>query len=98
MRPPRNDHVLQAYLVGLGQFGIFRMKDYSIARIGSEYVVLAGEQRVLKLASRRKAAKLVVDAAELLSEQSHPAPDQGRAADQSPVNSAKFLDDFGRFP
>ncbi|MBR1124047.1 hypothetical protein JQ628_21135 [Bradyrhizobium lablabi] len=49
------------------------MKNYSIAKIGSEYVVLAGDKHVLKVASRRKAAKLVVDAAELLSEQSAPA-------------------------
>jgi hypothetical protein len=74
------------------------MKDYSIARIGSEYVVLAGEQRVLKVASRRKAVKLVVDAAELLSEQSLPMPTQGNLANQSPVIDAKFLDDSGRFP
>ena len=62
------------------------MKNYSIARIDSEYVVLADEQRVLKVASRRKAAKLVVDAAELLSEQSLPKPEQGSMAHQSPVN------------
>jgi hypothetical protein len=74
------------------------MNTYSIARIGSEYVVLADEQRVLKVASRRKAAKLVVDAAELLSEQSLPRSEQGTVADQSPVKGAKFLDDSGRFP
>jgi hypothetical protein len=42
------------------------MKDYSIVRIGNEYVVQAGEKSVLKVASRRRAAKLVTDAAELL--------------------------------
>ena len=63
------------------------MKNYSIAKIGSEYVVLADEQRVLKVASRRKAAKLVVDAAELLSEQSLPRSEQISMADQSPVNA-----------
>jgi hypothetical protein len=61
------------------------MKTYSIARIGSEYVVLADERRILKVASRRKAAKLIVDAAELLSEQSAPAAPEERAAHQSPV-------------
>ena len=81
-----------------GAGGDFKMNTYSIARIGSEYVVLADEQRILKVASRRKAAKLVVDAAELLSEQSVPRPAQRRVADQSPVNGAKFLDDSGRFP
>ena len=42
------------------------MKIYSIVRIGDEYVVRAGEKSVLKVASRRRAAQLVTDAAELL--------------------------------
>ena len=42
------------------------MKDYSTVRIGNEYVVQAGEKSVLKIGSRRRAAKLVTDAAELL--------------------------------
>jgi hypothetical protein len=48
------------------------MKNYSIVRIGNEYVVQANEKSVLKFASRRKAAKLVTDAAELLDSQSAP--------------------------
>jgi hypothetical protein len=48
------------------------MKNYSIVRIGNEYVVQADEKSVLKVASRRKAARLVTDAAELLDSQ--PAP------------------------
>jgi hypothetical protein len=48
------------------------MKNYSIVRIGNEYVVQAGEKSVLKVASRRRAARLVTDAAELLDSQ--PAP------------------------
>jgi hypothetical protein len=53
------------------------MKNYSIVRIGNEYVVQADEQSVLKLASRRRAARLVTDAAELLDLQQAPplAPD-----------------------
>ena len=43
------------------------MKNYSIVRIGHEYVVQAGEKSILKVASRRKAAQLVTSAAELLS-------------------------------
>ena len=74
------------------------MNTYSIARIGSEYVVLADERRILRVASRRKAAKLIVDAAELLSEQSAPASAQDHPSHQSPVKGAKFLDDSGRFP
>jgi hypothetical protein len=48
------------------------MKNYSIVRIGNEYVVQADEKSVLKVASRRRAARLVTDAAELL--ESQPAP------------------------
>ena len=51
------------------------MKKYSIVRIGSEYVVQAGETSILKVSSRREAAKLVTDAAELL--QQGPAPAAG---------------------
>ena len=46
------------------------MKNYSIVRIGHEYIVQADEQSVLKVASRRRAAKLVSVATELLD--SHP--------------------------
>jgi hypothetical protein len=42
------------------------MKNYSILRIGNEYIVQADDKSVLKVASRRKAAQLVTDAAELL--------------------------------
>ena len=50
------------------------MKNYSIVRIGNEYVVQAGDQSVLKVASRRRAAQLVTNAAELLdSEPALPA-------------------------
>jgi hypothetical protein len=52
----------------------FPMKKYSIVRIGSEYVVQAGKTSILKVSSRREAAKLV-DAAELL--QQEPALDAG---------------------
>jgi len=45
------------------------MKKYSIVRIGDEYVVRAGDNSVLKIASRRRAAQLVSDAAELLDSQ-----------------------------
>ena len=45
------------------------MKNYSIVRIGDEYVVQADEKSILKVASRRRAAKLVTDAAELLDSQ-----------------------------
>ena len=44
------------------------MKTYSIVRIGNEYIVQFNEQSILKIASRRMAAKLVHDAAELLDQ------------------------------
>jgi len=46
----------------------FQMKKYSIVRVGSEYVVQAGETSILKVSSRREAAKLVTDAAGLLQQ------------------------------
>jgi hypothetical protein len=49
------------------------MKNYSIVRIGNEYVVRADEKSILKIASRRRAARLVTDAEELLDSQ--PLPD-----------------------
>ena len=48
------------------------MKIYSIVRIGNEYVVQAGEKSILKVASRRRAARLVSEAAELLQSQAGP--------------------------
>ena len=48
------------------------MNNYSIVRDGNEYVVRAGEKSVLKISSRRRAAKLISDAVELLEQQ--PAP------------------------
>ena len=53
------------------------MKNYSIVRIGNEYVVQANEKSVLKISSRRKAARLVTDAAELLEQQSAPPVGDG---------------------
>jgi len=51
------------------------MKNYSIVRVGNEYVVQVGETRILKVASRRQAARLVTDAAVLLEQV--PAPSAG---------------------
>jgi hypothetical protein len=56
------------------------MKNYSIVRIGNEYVVRAGEKSLLKIASRRRAERLITDAAELLDSQAVPKlPRQVRA-------------------
>jgi hypothetical protein len=51
------------------------MKSYSIVRIGDDYVVRADDKSILKVASRRRAAQLVTDAAELLNAQPQPAGD-----------------------
>jgi hypothetical protein len=90
---PQNVAAIAEYLAW--QQGIFHMARYSIRKLGSEYVVLVDGQSILRFTSRRKAEKLVADAAELLSVQSAPAADE---PDQSPVKDAKFLDDEGRFP
>ena len=59
------------------------MKNYSIVRIGNEYVVQADEKSVLKIASRRRAARLVTDAAELLDSQPAAPLSAGVDADSS---------------
>jgi hypothetical protein len=45
------------------------VKNYSMVRIGDEYVVRADEKSILKVASRRRAARLMTEAAELLNPQ-----------------------------
>ena len=64
------------------------MARYSIRKQGGEYVVLADDQSILRFASRRKAAKLVADVAELLSVQSASPPGQKLDPDQSDVKGA----------
>jgi hypothetical protein len=61
------------------------MPRYSIRRLGCEYIVLAGDQGILRIASRRQAAKVVADAEELLSVQS----DLSEQPAQSPVRARK---------
>ena len=43
------------------------MNSYSIVRIGDDYIVRADDKNVLKVSSRRRAAQLVTEAAELLN-------------------------------
>jgi hypothetical protein len=50
------------------------MKNYSIVRIGDGYIVQADEKSILKITSRRRAAKLVTQAAGLLQAQSASQP------------------------
>ena len=58
------------------------MKKYSIVRVGNEYVVQADDKSIMKIASRRRAARTVTDAAELLER--HPAPELAPRADSEP--------------
>ncbi len=44
------------------------MKNYSIVQVGNDYVVRVGDGGILKVASRRRAVKLISDAAELLGQ------------------------------
>jgi hypothetical protein len=48
------------------------MSNYSIVRDGNEYVVRADDKSVLKISSRRRAAKLISDATELMKQQEPP--------------------------
>jgi hypothetical protein len=70
------------------------MKKYSIVRMGSEYVVQAGATSILKVSSRREAAKLVIDAAELL--QQEPAPVAGEHT--SIEREARVIPDPAKVP
>ena len=56
------------------------MNSYSIVRIGDDYIVRAEDKSILKIASRRRAARLVTDAAELLNAQPQPADEADAAA------------------
>jgi hypothetical protein len=69
------------------------MKNFSIVRIGDEYVVRAGDNSVLRIASRRRAAQLVTDAAELLSQPPRP-PD----AEPSMAGDSGIMPDPGVTP
>ncbi|MGY4477029.1 hypothetical protein [Bradyrhizobium sp. USDA 3364] len=45
------------------------MSDYSIVRVGNEYIVQAGDKSILKISSRRRAVKIMTLAADLLDQQ-----------------------------
>jgi hypothetical protein len=67
------------------------MNTYSIIRVGGAYVVRADEKSILKIASRRRAARLVSDAAELLDLQTVAA--LSRQADVEPSIARDSRDD-----
>ena len=74
------------------------MKNYSIVRIGNEYVVQANEKSVLKISSRRKAARLVTDAAELLDSQSPPLAPPDDSAETSNARDPGVIADPSKVP
>lgn len=74
------------------------MTRFSIRKLGSEYVIFADDQSILRTTSRRKAAKLVVVAEELLSVQLDEAPPLAHDGDQAAVMGAMFLDAEEGFP
>jgi hypothetical protein len=63
------------------------MKNYSIVRIGNEYVVQADDKSVLKISSRRRAAKLVTDAAGLLEQQTAQPVNEGASITRDPLGA-----------
>ena len=71
------------------------MKNYSIIRDGNDYVVRVGETSVLRTSSRRRAVRLIADAAKLLQRQPLQAveaesasivPDLGAISDTADVS------------
>jgi hypothetical protein len=73
-------------------------KNYSIIRIGNEYIVQADEKSVLKIASRRKAARLVSDAAELLDSQAAPPLSPQAQAKPSIARDPRAIPDPSELP
>jgi hypothetical protein len=69
------------------------MKNYSIVRIDNEYIVQVHQKSILRIASRRMAAKLVHDAAELLDQAPLPRRDK-----RSPVRDLSIVPDPSEVP
>jgi len=59
------------------------MQKYSIVRVGDEYVVQAGEIRILKVRTQQEAARLVTEAAELLQQADPSAAKERSTSEQS---------------
>jgi hypothetical protein len=58
------------------------VKNYSIIRVGNEYVVQADDKSILKTTSKRKAARFITEATALLDLQ--PAPPLSPENDAEP--------------
>jgi hypothetical protein len=60
------------------------MTNYSIVRMGEDYIVCADDKSILKVASRRRAAQLVTNAVELLNLQSKLEADAEASLEETP--------------
>lgn len=74
------------------------MKNYSIVRIGKEYVVQADDKSILKVSSKRKAAKLISIAAGLLDSQPAPTLVPEAHAEPSIAGASGIMPDRGITP
>jgi hypothetical protein len=74
------------------------MKNYTIVRIGNEYVVQAHDKSVLKIASRRRAERTVTDAAELLDSQPAPPLSQDAPGQPSIARDPRIMPDPSELP
>jgi hypothetical protein len=74
------------------------MKNYTIVRIGNEYVVQAHEKSVLKIAGRRRAERTVTDAAELMDSQPDPPLSQDAPDQSSIARDPKIIPDPSEAP
>jgi len=63
------------------------MRNYSIKKIGADYVVKVDDQSVMKMSSRRRAAQLIAEALELL-EDAPPVPSDEDDATTRPAETA----------
>jgi hypothetical protein len=74
------------------------MKNYSIVRVGNEYVVQANEKSILKITSRRRAERTVTDAAELLDSQAAPPLSPEAPAEPSIARDPGIIPDPSEVP
>jgi hypothetical protein len=74
------------------------MKTYSIVRIGHDYVVQADHKSVLKISSRRRAARLVCDAAVLLDSEASPRLSQQALVEPSIASDPGVIPDSPEVP
>ena len=66
------------------------MSDYSIVRVGNEYIVQAGDKSILKVSSRRRAVKIMTLAADLLDQETmQQVEDAPSISRDPPISSEK---------